>query len=74
MANDFTVDLASIPLAVIRTASDRWIGADKWFGKTDAVNKLAAMIRSGHITLADVRAVAFHASPRFTRQLLSLRT
>jgi len=57
MANDITIDLANIPLAVIRTASDRWIGADAWAGKTAAVGKLAAMINQGRITVADVRAV-----------------
>jgi len=57
MANDLTIDLATIPLAIIRTASDRWLGADNWQGKTRAIGLLAGQINSGRMTLADVRAV-----------------
>ena len=57
MANDLSIDLATIPLAVIRTASDRWLGADNWQGKTRAIGLLAGQINNGRITLADVRAV-----------------
>jgi MoxR-like ATPase len=57
MANDLSIDLATIPLAVIRTASDRWLGADNWQGKTRAIGLLAGQIKSGRMTLADVRAV-----------------
>ena len=57
MANDITIDLANIPLAVIRTASDRWLGADNWQGKTRAIGLLAGQINNGRMTLADVRAV-----------------
>ena len=57
MANDLTIDLATIPLAIIRTASDRWLGADNWQGKTRAIGLLAGQIKSGRMTLADVRAV-----------------
>jgi len=57
MANDITIDLASIPLAVIRTASDRWIGADKWSNKTNAVIKLADLVKTGYINLDQIRAV-----------------
>ena len=57
MANDITIDLASIPLAIIRTAFDRWIVGHQWQGKTHAVGMLAAAIKNGRITLADVRCV-----------------
>ena len=57
MANDITIDLASIPLAVIRTAFDRWIVGHQWQGKTHAVGMLAAAIKNGRITLSDVRGV-----------------
>jgi cobaltochelatase CobS len=57
MANDITIDLATIPLAIIRTASDRWLGADNWQGKTRAIGLLAQQINNGRMTLADVRAV-----------------
>jgi len=57
MANDITIDLANIPLAVIRTAFDRWIVGHQWMGKTHAVGMLAAAINNGRITLADVRGV-----------------
>lgn len=57
MANDITIDLANIPLAVIRTAFDRWIVGHAWQGKTHAVGMLAAAINNGRITLADVRGV-----------------
>jgi MoxR-like ATPase len=57
MANDLTIDLANIPLSVIRTASDRWLGADNWQGKTRAIGLLAGQINNGRMTLADVRAV-----------------
>jgi cobaltochelatase CobS len=57
MANDLTIDLASIPLAVIRTAFDRWIVGHQWQGKTHAVGMLAAAIKNGRITLPDVRGV-----------------
>ena len=57
MANDITIDLASIPLAIIRTASDRWIGADKWSGKTNAVIKLAGLINAGLVSLHEIRTL-----------------
>jgi MoxR-like ATPase len=57
MASDITIDLATIPLAIIRTASDRWLGADNWQGKTRAIGLLAQQIYNGRMTLADVRAV-----------------
>jgi len=57
MANDITIDLASIPLAVIRTASDRWLGADKWNNKTNAVIKLAELVKQGYISTDQIRAV-----------------
>ena len=57
MANDVTIDLASIPLAIIRTASDRWIGADKWSGKTNAVIKLAGLINAGLVSLHEIRTL-----------------
>ena len=57
MANDITIDLANIPLAVIRTAFDRWIVGHAWQGKTHAVGMLAAAINNGRITLSDVRGV-----------------
>jgi len=57
MANDITIDLASVPLAVIRTASDRWLGADKWSNKTNAVIKLADLVKQGYITIDQIRAV-----------------
>lgn len=57
MANDITIDLASVPLAVIRTASDRWLGADKWNNKTNAVIKLADLVKRGYITIDQIRAV-----------------
>jgi len=57
MANDITIDLASIPLAVIRTASDRWIGADKWNNKTNAVIKLAELVKQGYISTDQIRGV-----------------
>lgn len=57
MANDLSIDLASIPLAVIRTAFDRWIVGHQWQGKTHAVGMLAAAINNGRITLSDVRGV-----------------
>lgn len=57
MANDITIDLASVPLAVIRTASDRWLGADKWNNKTNAVIKLADLVKQGYITTDQIRAV-----------------
>jgi len=58
MANDITLDLSVIPLAVIRTASDRWLGADKWSSKTNAIIKLADLVKMGVITLDQIRAVA----------------
>jgi MoxR-like ATPase len=57
MANDITLDLSVIPLAVIRTASDRWLGADKWSSKTNAIIKLADLVKMGAITLDQIRAV-----------------
>jgi len=57
MANDITIDIASIPLAVIRTASDRWIGADKWNNKTNAVIKLAELVKQGYISTDQIRGV-----------------
>ena len=57
MANYLTIDLASIPLAIIRTAFDRWIVGHQWQGKTHAVGMLAAAINNGRITLSDVRGV-----------------
>ena len=57
MANDITIDLASIPLAVIRTASDRWIGADKWSNKTNAVIKLAGLVNCGLVSLHEIRTL-----------------
>jgi MoxR-like ATPase len=57
MANDLSIDLASIPLSIIRTAFDRWIVGHQWQGKTHAVGMLAAAIKNGRITLSDVRGV-----------------
>jgi len=57
MANDITLDLSVIPLAVIRTASDRWLGADKWSSKTNAIIKLADLVKTGYITLDQIRSV-----------------
>jgi MoxR-like ATPase len=57
MANDITIDLSTIPLSIIRTAFDRWIVGHQWQGKTHAVGMLAAAIKNGRITLADVRGV-----------------
>ena len=57
MANDITIDLANTTMPIIRTASDRWLGADKWNGKTNAVIKLAEMVKAGRISLADIQSV-----------------
>lgn len=57
MANDLTIDLASIPLAVIRTAFDTLCVGQIWQGKTHAIGTLARAINNGRITLADVRGV-----------------
>lgn len=68
MANDITIDLANIPLAVIRTAFDRWVVGHQWHGKTHAVGMLAAAINGGRITLADVRCVTPVTHPANTVQ------
>jgi len=56
MANDVTIDIANTQMPIIRTASDRWIGADKWSGKTNAVIKLAELVKQGYITVDQIRA------------------
>jgi MoxR-like ATPase len=56
MANDITLDLSVIPLSIIRAASDRWLGADKWSSKTNAIIKLADLVKTGYITLDQIRA------------------
>jgi len=58
MANDINIDLAAIPLAIIRAASDKWIGVDQWNGKTNAILKLSALVKQGYITLDQIRAVS----------------
>jgi len=57
MANDVTIDIANTTMPIIRTASDRWLGADSWRNKTTAVIKLAELVKEGHISLADIRSV-----------------
>ena len=58
MSNDINIDLAAIPLAIIRAASDKWIGVDQWNGKTNAILKLSALVKQGYITLSEIRAVS----------------
>ena len=58
MANYINLDLAAIPLAIIRAASDKWIGVDQWNGKTNAILKLSALVKQGYITLDQIRAVS----------------
>lgn len=57
LAKAVSIELASMPLSVIRTASDRWIGADKWEGKTLAVTKLGNMVMYGRVSMEEIRAV-----------------
>ena len=57
MANDITIDLANTTMPIIRTASDRWLGADNWRNKTTAVIQLAEMVKAGRISLADIQSV-----------------
>ena len=57
MANDITIDLAQLPLAVIRTAFDTLCVGNQWQGKTHAIGTLARAINNGRITLADVQTV-----------------
>ena len=68
MANDITIDLANTQMPIIRTASDRWLGADKWSGKTNAVIKLAELVKQGYITVDQIRAERPHSGNATTLQ------
>jgi MoxR-like ATPase len=57
MEKDITLDLSFIPLAVIREASDRWLGVDQWSSKTNAIIKLADLVKTGFLTLDQIRAI-----------------
>ena len=57
MANDITIDLAQLPLAVIRTAFDTLCVGNQWQGKTHAIGTLGRAINNGRLTLADVKGV-----------------
>lgn len=55
MANDITIDLAQLPLAVIRTAYDNYFSGNPWYSKSHAIEVLARAIGDGRITLQDMR-------------------
>ena len=61
MANDHTIDIARLPLAVVRGAAEKWLG--RWEGKTLSGQKLAESIKNGFITMEDIRlSTPMHAN------------